>query len=127
MSNQPPIDGRDERGRTTALPPVLRAHMFKKGEIHNPTGKGGEYQRCLALCRASSFEAAEEIVRLSKESTDERVRYMAATWVYERSWGRAQDYDPNAERPPSTFNPRDHSPEELDLIETALKLMLGRR
>ena len=79
------------------------------------------------VCRASSFEAAEEIVRLSKESTDERVRYMAATWVYERSWGRPQDYDPNADSPPSTFNPRDYSPEELDLIETALKLMLGRR
>jgi hypothetical protein len=49
-------------------------------------------------CQASSFEAAEEIVPLVKESADERIRYMAATWLYERAWGRAQDYDPNAER-----------------------------
>jgi len=77
----PPCDGRDERGRTTVLPPVLRAHMFRKGVVHNPAGKGGEYQRCLMLCRKSSHQAAEEIIRLSKESEDERVRYMAAVWV----------------------------------------------
>ena len=78
------FDGGDERGRTTALPPALRAYMFRKGEVHNPAGKGDEYGRCLRLCREASFSAAEEIIRLSKESDDERVRFMAATWIYVR-------------------------------------------
>lgn len=96
------------------LPPALRAHVFKKDQVNNPTRKGGEYQRCLALCRASSYEAAEEIVCLSKESTDERVRYMATTWVYERAWGKVRDFDPSAEKESPKFDPKEYSSEELD-------------
>lgn len=128
MNSKHPIDGRDERGRTTVLPPALRSHMFRKGDIHNPAGKGGEYQRCLKLCRESSHEAAEEIIRLSKESGDERVRYMAATWVFERAWGKPKEYDAareNDERP--KFNPRLYTPGELELIERTLRLMVEPR
>jgi hypothetical protein len=128
MNSKHPIEGRDERGRTTVLPLALRPHMFRKGDIHNPAGKGGEYQRCLKLCRESSHEAAEEIVRLSKESEDERVRYMAATWIFERAWGKPKEYDAaqeNDERP--KFNPRLYTPSELDLIERALRLMVESR
>ena len=81
---------RDARGRTTRLPPALAANVWKPGQSGNPSGRGGEYQRCLALCRENSFDAAQEIIRLSRESDDERVRYMAATWVYERAWGKAE-------------------------------------
>ena len=59
------------------LPPALRKHMFKKGEVRNPAGRGGEYQRCLMLCREASFEAAQEIIRLSK-----KVKMIASdTWL----------------------------------------------
>ena len=97
MNSKRACNGRDERGRTTVLPPALRKHMFKKGEVRNPAGRGGEYQRCLMLCREASFEAAQEIIRLSKESEDDRVRYMAGTWVYQYAWGKPKDYDQKSE------------------------------
>jgi hypothetical protein len=94
---------RDARGRTTRLPEAFRANIWKPGQSGNLSGTGGEYQRCLKLCRASSYEAAVEIVRLSKESDDDRVRYMAATWVYERAWGKPKEYDPLKEKLQSDF------------------------
>ena len=108
------------------LPPVLRAHMFRKGVVHNPAGKGGEYQRCLMLCRKSSHQAAEEIIRLSKESEDERVRYMAAVWVYEHAWGKPKDFDPKSEEAETKqkFDPSAYTPEQLDQIERAFKIMV---
>lgn len=111
------------------LPPALRAHVFRKGEVHNPGGKGGEYRRCLRLCRNASHKAAEEIIRLSNESDDERIRYMAATWICERAWGKPKEYDPKAEEAEASpsFNPRDYSLEELDTIEAALRLMVRPR
>jgi hypothetical protein len=119
--------GRDERGRCTRLPEAMRAKMWPKGYAPNPTGRGGEYLRCLMLCRKSSYDAALEIIRLSQESDDERVRFMSATWVYERAWGKAKEFDPNAERPAATFNPRDYSPEELAQIEIVLLLIKSRQ
>jgi hypothetical protein len=127
MSSKHPSDGRDERGRTTTLPLALRSHMFRKGEVHNPAGRGGEYQRCLKLCRESSYDAAKEIIRLSRESDDDRVRYTAANWVYEHAWGKPKDYDPTKEKPQSSFNPADYTPEELNQIEAALRLIMSRR
>jgi hypothetical protein len=58
---------------------------------------------------------------------DRRVVTVAATALIERGWGKPKDFDPIAERPPSQFNPRDYSPDELDLIERALRLMLEHR
>ena len=106
--------------------------MFKKGEVRNPRGRGGEYQRCLMLCREASYAAALEIIRLSKESEDDRVRYMAGTWVYQYAWGKPKDYDQKAEelKKESPFNPRDYSPEQLNVIEQLLKILsnpLGKR
>jgi len=111
------------------LPAKLRAHMFRKGEVHNPAGRGGEYRRCLMLCRQTSYRAAEEIIRLSRESEDERIRYMAATWIFAHAWGKPKDYDPTEEevQKRDEFNPRDYSSEELDFIETALRLIVKRQ
>ena len=107
------------------LPPALRAHMFRKGEVHNPAGKGGEYGRCLMLCRNASYAAAEEIIRLSQESEDDRVRYMAATWIYERAWGKPKEYDPakDKEEIRPRFDPSLYTPEQLEQIEKALRIV----
>jgi hypothetical protein len=60
------------------------------------------------------------------ENEDSRLRYMAATWVHEHAWGRPKEYDPASEKPAGPkFNPRDYSPEQLDVIEAALRLMLN--
>jgi hypothetical protein len=63
-------------------------------------------------------------IRLSSQSDDDRVRYMASAWVYEHAWGKPKDYDPASEKPDRpAFNPRDYTPEQLAVIEAALKLM----
>jgi len=79
--------------------------MWKPGQSGNPKGAIGEWQRCRALCREHSEAAAKEIIRLFSESQDDRVRYMAAQWTYEQAWGKAREFNPNAEPAPSTFDP----------------------
>jgi hypothetical protein len=104
--------------------------MWKPGQSGNPGGFGGEYQRCLRLCRDASYEAAEEIIRLRRESDDDRIRYMAATWIYERAWGKPKDYDPAAEPKPKRerrWDPSGYTLEELEQIQAALLLMAEDR
>ena len=102
--------------------------MWKPGQSGNPGGFGGEYQRCLRLCRDASYEAAEEIIRLGRESDDDRVRFTAASWIFERSWGRPKDYDPADEpKPKRRFDPSRYSIEELKQIQAALLLMAEDR
>ena len=115
--------GRDARGRATRLPASMRAQMWKPGQSGNPGGFGGEYQRCLRLCRDASYKAAEEIIRLGRESDDDRVRFTAASWIFERSWGRPKDYDPVTEKPKRRFDPSKYTLKELELIAEALQLM----
>jgi len=81
----------------TALPSALREKRWPPGQSGNPSGRGGEYQRCRALCREASAAAAEEIIRLYQQSDDDRVRFMAAQWTFEQAWGKAPQYDPNAD------------------------------
>ena len=98
--------------------------MWKPGQSGNPRGFGGEYQRCLRLCREASYEAAEDIIRLGRESDDDRVRFTAASWIFERSWGRARDFDPADEpKPKRRFDPSKYTLKELEQIQAALVLM----
>jgi hypothetical protein len=83
---------------TVPLPPALVKHQWKPGQSGNPGGLGGEYRRCLKLCREASFAAAQEIIHLAKHSDDDRIRLMAATWIYERAWGKPREYDPSQEQ-----------------------------
>jgi hypothetical protein len=59
-----------------------------------------DYKLCRSLCRQHSAAAAQEMIRLFEHCEDERVRYMAAQWVYEQAWGKARDYDPAEDAPP---------------------------
>jgi hypothetical protein len=101
---------------------------WKPGQSGNPSGGGGEYHRCRALCRERSAEAAAEIIRLYQESDHDRVRYMAAQWVYEQAWGKAPpSYDPSSDperRPDTDFSQltpeqRDHIRQSIAMIKAA--------
>jgi hypothetical protein len=60
------------------------------------------------------------------KSDDDRVRWTASAWVYEHAWGKPKEYDPASEKPAGPqFDPRAYSPEQLDVIEAALKLLLN--
>jgi hypothetical protein len=104
--------------------------MWKPGQSGNPRGFGGEYQRCLRLCREASYEAAEDIIRLGRESDDDRIRFMASTWIYERAWGKPKDFDPADEPKPKRdrfVDPSKYTLQELELIAEALQLMVEDR
>jgi len=109
LANPPPAlstrtRARELRERALANP-AFAERMWKPGQSGNPKGAIGEWQRCRALCREHSEAAAKEIIRLFSESLDDRVRYMAAQWTYEQAWGKAREFNPNAEPTPSTFDP----------------------
>lgn len=118
---------RDARGRTTQLPPALAANLWKPGQSDNPEGFPAKYRAVIALCREASMEAAQELIRLSTQSEDDRIRLMASTWIFERAWGKPKDYDSTKEKPQTGFNPADYTPEELNQIEAALRLIMSRR
>jgi hypothetical protein len=99
----------------TVLPPALQTKRWQPGQSGNPSGKGGDYQRCLTLCREASYDSAQEIIRLRDASDDDRVRFMAATWLFERAWGKPKDYDPKSEAQPGLkFDPSKLSPESAN-------------
>jgi len=70
-----------------------------------------------------SEAAAQEIIRLFSESADDRVRYMAAQWTYEQAWGKARDFDPNAEREPSPLDFSRLTAEQRQQVRAALELL----
>ena len=79
-------------------------------------------QACRARCREHSEAAAKEIVRLFSESQDDRVRYMAAQWTYEQAWGKAREFDPNAEPVRSTFDASRLTPEQRQHMKELLDI-----
>ena len=121
-ANSLPAVSARARARERALAnPAFTERVWKKGQSGNPQGAIGEWQRCRALCREHSAVAAEEIIRLFRESDDDRVRYMAAQWCYEQAWGKPREFDPNAEREPSPFDASRLTLEEREILRKALR------
>ena len=58
---------------------------------------------------------------------DTRNRIVAIGMLLERAWGKPKEYDPATEQQKAAFNPRDYTPEELDQIEAALRLIVLRQ
>jgi hypothetical protein len=57
---------------------------------------------------------------------DERVRSVCAVAVLDRAGIRPVDFDPTKEKPSAhDFNPRAYTPEQLDVIQAAPRLMLN--
>ena|SRR5690349_18606820 len=65
---------------------------FKKGETGNPGGNQGEYQRVRRLCADHCEEAALGMIRLMRESEDERIQFMCMTAIMERGIGKPRDH-----------------------------------
>jgi hypothetical protein len=120
-------NARTNEGYRRTLPEAARPYMFKPGKSGNPGGKGGEYQRCVSLCREKSYDSAMAIMQLARETDDDRLRFMAHSWVYERAWGKPKDYDPKLDADPNRpkFDPTMLSPDQLAFVEQALRLMMA--
>ena len=117
----PAVSARARARERAFANPAFAERVWKPGQSGNPQGAIGEWQRCRALCREHSEAAAKEIIRLFNESEDDRVRYMAAQWCFERAWGKAREFDPNAEREPLPFDVTRLTPEERALLRKALR------
>lgn len=69
-----------------------------------------------------------DLVELSRTAKDERVRSLCLVAVLDRASVKPIDYDPDEEKQAArTFNPKDYTPEELDYIEAAPKLIIERQ
>jgi hypothetical protein len=88
---------------------------------------GRQGRRISALRNALSLELIRSRAGDHQTLEDERRRPRSDDCRglgYERAWGKPKEYDPASEKPVEPeFNPRDYSPEQLDVIEAALRLM----
>jgi hypothetical protein len=59
-------------------------------------------------------------------NADRRTVLVASQWLYETAWGKPKEYDATKEADPNKpkFDPSRLSPEQLNLVEYALKLMV---
>ena len=82
----------------------------------------------LDIYRAGSPEAARELVRLSTQAEDERVRSVCAGMVMDRAWGKPREYDPDKEAPKKAppFDPKLYTTDELRDMQRVM-LMMARR
>ena len=105
-----------------------RAFRWPKGVSGNPTGQLLFYHQARKLARRAAPAVMQELIDLALHAEDERVRSICAVAVLDRAGVRPVDFDPAEERQERpAFNPRDYSPEERNLIERALRLMVERR
>jgi hypothetical protein len=85
----------------------------------NPGGRSAAYLECRAKCRERSGEAADRIWEIAQTTKDERLAFMAYSWVHEQAWGKAKDFDPKDEAPiKPKFDPRLLSREQLEIVYT---------
>jgi hypothetical protein len=112
----------DGRWKPGVVP--IGARPWQKGQAPNPSGKGGDYHEALKLARETSRRSIERLIEL-RESSDEQIATVASKALWEISWGRPKDYDPRTEPDINKpkFDPRLLSPEELNVVEFALRLI----
>jgi hypothetical protein len=96
-----------------------------------PKGKTGRtdmarfYHQAREIARKASPQAMQDLVDLSHDAEDERVRSVWLVAVLDRAGVKPIDFDPNEDKASGPkFDPRNYTPQELDIIETALRLML---
>ncbi len=103
-----------------------KAFRWPKGQTGNPSGMSKFYHEGRKIARKAAPEMMRVLIDLANDpKEDSRVRSVCAIGVLDRAGLKPIDFDPAEEKESSPrFNPRDYTPEELDVIEAALKLML---
>ena len=121
------VNAADTPRRAQVLPPAMRQKMWQPGQSGNPSGKNAGFSECQAFCRERSKQSAERIWEMAETTKDERLAFLAHTWIYERAWGKAKDFNPKDEPDPNKpkFDPRLLSPQQLEIVQYALRLMVS--
>jgi hypothetical protein len=105
-------------------PPLPR--MFgNQGRAEIPVVRGTISKPPSAMSRAVA-RAADRIWQLAETTKDERLAFLTYTWTYERAWGKAKDFELKDEAPiKPRFDPRLLPREQLEIVQYALRLMVG--
>lgn len=106
------------------LHPAMLPQMWKPGQSGNPSGFSKLQGEIMRMARSASPRAITRLTELM-ESQDERVASVACNSLLERAWGKPKEMDPRDEHPNGvpTFNPRAVTPEQLEIIKQAIRLM----
>jgi len=105
-----------------------------------PSGLKAEYFEMQRMCREASPAAAQRLIEMAylnaidedgklaplPINADRRIVSWAVDKLMERAWGKPKEYDPSKEKDPNKpkFDPRLLTPQQLDIVEYALKLMV---
>src|SRR6516162_160602 len=77
---------------------------WQPGQSANPGGRPkqtADYKLCRELAREFSAHNIERMKQLAETTEDDRVQYMARTWLDEKAWGKTPAaYDPAEDAPP---------------------------
>ena len=96
---------------------------WQPGQSANPGGRPkqtADYKLCRELAREFSAHNIERMRELAETTEDDRVQYMARTWLDEKAWGKARDYDPNEDKAPQ-IDLLKMSPEDRQKIRETLE------
>ena len=107
-------------GEQTAEPPVLSAvrsrapardafGKWQPGQSANPGGRPkqtADYKLCRELAREFSQHNIERMKHLAETTEDDRVQYMARTWLDEKAWGKT----------PAAYDPAEDAPPQVDVL-----------
>jgi hypothetical protein len=106
------------------LKALTKAYRFPKGQSGNLDGKTKFYHQCRKLAREASPEMVRGLIDRGKNAEDERVRSVCLVAVLDRAGIRPIDRpEPEPEQRPA-LDPRAYLPEELAIVEAALKLIV---
>lgn len=114
--------------RVEVLKARTKAFRFPKGRSGNPDGQSRFYHEARMLARRAAPQMMKELIELALHAEDERVKSVCLVAVLDRAGVKPIDFDPAEEKAlHPKFNPRDYSPDELRVIETALRLVQAKQ
>jgi hypothetical protein len=117
-------------------PPRMKAgsiaHLRRVGLTSRKTksgvavfNSGAIYAEFLAAAQKAAPACVHDMVRLALEGEDERVRVVAQQQVLQWAWGKPREFDPVRDGQRAlAFDPSKLSPDELHIVEAALRMML---
>jgi hypothetical protein len=86
----------DPKGQNYIVPKhgAGRLVPYQKGQTGNPNGiyGSGEYHRVRKLCAEHSEEAALGMIKLMRDSEDERIQFMCMSSIMDRGIGKPRDH-----------------------------------
>ena len=116
-----------EQRKQAVLETGRRAFRRPKGQTDR-TAMMQAYYESRQLARIASPRMMQGLIEDADNAEDERVRSVCRLAVLDRAGVRPIDFDPlEGEDEGFDFNPRDYTPEQLEVLEQALRLMIEKR